>query len=146
MFGLSILGTYIVVMAAVLTAIVAVDAKFNVGKEYFGVLSGCSGLVILMIALIPFGFRNEALDSFKKTMPFKNPLVLTNDTREALLYKVQAETFCVSKTFEAVLQPGEVAYFSSSSGGYCVLNVLKHDGSRLDSKYEKLVREEEMKK
>ena len=53
---------------------------------------------------------------------------------------------CVSKTFEAVLQPGEVTRFSSSTGGYCVLNALKHDGGKLDGKYEKLVSEEETKK
>lgn len=146
MFGLSIVGTFVVVSLGTLTAVFAADWCLNKGRCCFGMPTFVAAAVSFMAFLIAAGARDNALDDYKKTMPFKNPLMLTNSTEEAVLVKVRAETMCVSKTFEAVLLPGEVAYFSSTSGGYCVLNVLKHDGSRLDGKYEKLVHEEEKAK
>lgn len=143
MFGLSIVGVFIVVSFSVLTATFAVDWCLNKGHGCFGMPTIMAAFASFAAVMIAAAARSNVLDDYEKLMPFENPLALKNNTGEAILVKVRAETLCVSKTFEAVLQPDEVAYFSSSSGGYCVLNVLEHDGSRLDSKYEKLVHEEE---
>lgn len=62
-------------------------------------------------------------------MPFRNSPAPTNNAQEVLLFKVRAETLCVGETFEAVLAPREVAYFSSSTSGFCVLTPLKANPS-----------------
>lgn len=146
MFGLSTVGIIVVVAVSVLTAAFAADWCLNRNRYCFGISTFCAAAVLGVVFMIAVDIRCDVLDDYKKTMPFKNPLMVTNSTEDALLVKVRAETMCVSKTFEAVLQPGDVTCFSSSTSGYCVLNVLKHDGGKLDGKYEKLVSEEEMER
>lgn len=146
MFGLSTVGIIVVVSLSVLTATFAADWCLNRNRYCFGISTFCAAAVLGVVFMIAVDTRCDVLDDYNKTMPFKNPLMLTNSTEDALLVKVRAETMCVSKTFEAVLQPGDVTCFSSSTGGYCVLNMLKHDSGKLDGKYEKLVSEEEMER
>lgn len=143
MLGLSSVGVLVVISFAAMIAIAAADWNFNRRSGEFGITTFVMASVFAIAVLVAARARDDRLDDYAKSMPFRNPLALTNDTQEALLFKVRAETVCVSKTFEAVLAPGEVTYFSSSTGGFCVLNALKADDSELGSRYEKLAREDE---
>ena len=103
MFGLSTVGIIVVVSLSVLTAAFAVDWCLNRNRYCFGISTFCAAAVLGVVFMIAVDIRCDALDDYKKTMPFKNPLMVTNSTEDALLVKVRAETMCVSKTFEAVL-------------------------------------------
>lgn len=55
-----------------------------------------------------------------------------------LLVKVREETMLISRTFETSIPPGDVAYFSSTTGYYRLLNTRRLDDGDVASRYDKL--------
>lgn len=138
MFGLAAVSLFAMIMVCVLVATFIIG--WHINRNAYGSLemTGVVFAVLLAVGVILMVIRSRVLYEYGRHKQFEDPLVVRNDTQDALLAKVRAETMWISRTFEVTLLPGDVAYFSSTAGYYRLLNTRKLDDGNAVRRYDRL--------
>lgn len=138
MIGLTSVSVFGMIMICILVLTFMIDRHINRNSRSLGVPTAVTCVILLVVGVIFLMARSVTLHAYREEEQFKDPLVVRNDTQDVLLVKVREETMLISRTFETAIPPGDVAYFSSTTGYYRLLNTRRLDDGDVASRYDKL--------